>query len=94
MLISYKFRLYPNKNQEQKLLDTLNKCRFVYNKMLEGLNRQDKPNRSELQNSIPKLKEEHPELNEIYSKVLQYESYKVFSNLRALLRLKKNGIVA
>jgi putative transposase len=90
-MITYKFRLYPNKNQEQKLLETLNKCRFVYNKLLEGLNKQDKPNRLELQNSIPKLKEEHPELKEVYSKVLQYESYRLFSNLRALAKLKKNG---
>jgi len=88
---SYKFRLYPSKNQEQKLLETLDKCRLVYNKMLEGLNEQDKPNRLELQNSIPKLKEEHPELKKVYSKVLQYESYRLFSNLRALSRLKKNG---
>jgi hypothetical protein len=37
-MITHKFRLYPNKNQEQKLLENLDKCRFVYNKMLEGLN--------------------------------------------------------
>jgi len=89
--ISYKFRLYPSGHQEQKLLEVLDRCRFVYNKMLEGLNKQDKPNRLELQNSIPKLKEEFPELKEVYSKVLQYESYKLFSNLRALAHLKKNG---
>jgi len=90
-MITHKFRLYPNKEQEQRMLEVLDKCRFVYNKMLEGLNEQDKPNRLELQNSIPKLKEEHPELQEVYSKVLQYESYRLFSNLRALARLKKNG---
>jgi len=90
-MITYKFRLYPNEEQTQKLLWTLNKCRFVYNKMLEGLNKQDKPNRLELQNSIPKLKEKHPELKKVYSKVLQYESYRLFSNLRALAMLKKNG---
>ena len=90
-MITHKFRLYPNKNQEQKLLETLDKCRFVYNKLLEGLNKQDKPNRLELQNSIPKLKEEYPELKEVYSKVLQYESYRLFSNLRTIAKLKKNG---
>ena len=47
-MITYKFRLYPNKTQEQKLLETLEKCRFVYNKMLEGLNGQDKTNRLEI----------------------------------------------
>lgn len=90
-VITQKFRLYPDKNQEQKLLETLDKCRFIYNKMLEGLNNQTKPNRFELQKSIPKIKEQYPELKEVYSKVLQYESYRLFSNLRALARLKKNG---
>jgi len=91
MQLSYKFRIYPNKEQEQKMLEVLNNCRFVYNRMLGGLNRQSKPNRLELQNSIPKLKESFPKLKNVYSKVLQYESYKLFSNLRSLARLKKNG---
>ena len=90
-VINYKFRLYPTKEQEEKLLEVLDRCRFVYNKMLEGLNKQDKPSWLELQNSIPELKEKYPELKEIYSKVLQYESYRLFSNLRGLARLKKNG---
>ncbi len=91
-MISYKFRLYPSLEQEKRLLWTLEKCRFLYNKMLEGLNRQEgKPNRLELQNSIPELKEKHPELKKVYSKVLQYESYRLFSNLKSLARLKKNG---
>jgi len=91
MHLTHKFRLYPTKEQEERLLWTLDKCRFVYNKMLEGLNNQDKPNRLELQSSIPKLKEEQPELKEVYAKVLQYESYRLFSNLRASAKLKKNG---
>lgn len=40
-----KFRLYPTKEQEQKLLWTLEKCRLVYNQILEGLNKQEKPNK-------------------------------------------------
>ena len=69
----------------------LDNCRFVYNKMLEGLQKQEKPDRSALQNSIPKLKEEYPSLDTVYSKTLQYECYRLFSNLRTLARLKKNG---
>ncbi len=91
MLTAYRFRLYPNKEQEQKLLFTLDKCRFVYNKLLEGLNKQEKINRNELQHSILKIKEENKEINNIYSKVLQYENYRLFSNLRSLSRLKKKG---
>ncbi|MEK6973141.1 MAG: helix-turn-helix domain-containing protein, partial [archaeon] len=91
MLLTYKFRMYPSKEQEQKLFFVLDKCRFTYNKLLEILNKQEKINQSEIQSSIPELKEQYPELNEIYSKTLQYESYRLFSNLRTLSRLKKNG---
>jgi putative transposase len=91
MRITYKFRLYPNSEKEKKLLWTLEKCRMVYNDMLEGLNNQEKPNRLELQSTLPKLKEQHPELKEVYSKVLQHEVYRLFSNLRALAQLKKKG---
>ena len=37
MQITYKFRLYPTSEQEQNLLWTLEKCREVYNQMLEEL---------------------------------------------------------
>ena len=88
---TYKFRLYPNKDQEKKLLHTLDRCRFVYNKLLEGLNKQEKIDRKKLQHSIVKLKEKYKELKEVHSKVLQHEHYRLFSNLRALSRLKSNG---
>jgi len=90
-VINYKFRLYPTKEQEEKMLEVLDRCRFVYNKMLEGLNKQDKPSWLELQNSLPELKEQYPELKKVYSKALHYEPYRLFSNLRGLARLKKNG---
>jgi putative transposase len=91
MQLAYKFRLYPTKKQEEKLSLTLNRCRFVYNKMLEGLNRQEKPNKLQLQKQLPSMKVKHPELKFVYSKVLQYEVYRLFSNLKALGRLKKKG---
>lgn len=88
---TYKFRLYPNKEQEHRLQITLDNCRLVYNQLLEGLNNQPKPNRLELQNSIPKLKKQYPWLKDTYSKTLQYESYRLFSNLQTLGQLKKKG---
>lgn len=91
MQITHKFRLYPSGQMEQKLLWTLEKCRLVYNDMLDGLNKQDKPNRLELQAMLPKLKQQYPELQDVYSKTLQYEPYRLFSNLRALAQLKKRG---
>jgi putative transposase len=91
MQVTHKFRLYPTPEQEQKPLWTLEKCRLVYNQMLEGLNNQERPNRLELQSKIPKLKEQHPELKGVHSKVLQMVVYQLFSNLRALAQLKKKG---
>jgi putative transposase len=91
MQITYKFRLYPNSEKEKKLLWTLEKCREVYNQMLEGLNNQERPNRLELQSKILKLKEQHPGLKGVHSKVLQMVVYQLFSNLRALAQLKKKG---
>lgn len=91
MYLVNKFRLYPSEQTKQKLLWTLEKCRLVYNDMLEGLNKQNKPNRYELQAMLPKLKQQYPELQDVYSKALHYEPYRLFSNLRALAQLKKKG---
>ena len=88
---TYRYRLYPNKEQEQKLLWTMRQCKFVYNTMLEQLQKQDKPDRYVLQNSLPKLKEQYPHLNGVYSKALQHEVYRLFSNLKALSKSKKKG---
>lgn len=88
---NHKFRLYPSNEQEKKLLWTLDRCRFTYNKLLEGLGKQDKPNKNALQHSLVDLKKQYPELKDVHSKALQYENWRLFSNLRGLSQLKKNG---
>ena len=90
-MIAYKYRIYPNQTEQQKLNKTLDLCRFTYNKLLEELNKQEEINRGIIQHKIVELKQEYPELQEVYSKTLQYECYRLFSNLRALSQLKKNG---
>ena len=40
---------------------------------------------------IVKLKEEHPELKQVHSKVLQMVNHQLWSNINALSELKKNG---
>jgi len=90
-MITYKFRLYPTKIQEQQLFKTFDLCRFTYNQLLEKLNKSKKINRSDVQHHIIKLKKDNPELDMVYSKTLQYECYRLFSNLRGLSQLKKNG---
>ena len=91
MTISYKFRMYPNKPVRERLDFALDVCRQTYNNLLEEMNNQVKINRGEIQHKIVTLKETRPELKEVYSKTLQYECYRLFSNLSALRELKKHG---
>jgi putative transposase len=90
--LTYKFRLYPKHEQEERLLETLELCRQTYNYFLAQWNGKGKiPSRLELQAQLPKLKREKPELNRVYSKVLQMVLRQLYSNLKSLLQLKKNG---
>ena len=88
---TYRFRLYPTAEQEQRLIWALDQCGFVYNTMLSWLQKQEKVDRYALQNKLPKLKEQYPKLKNVYSKVLQYEVHRLFSNLKILSQLKKKG---
>ncbi len=90
--LTYKFRLYPKPEHEEKLLETLELCRQTYNYFLGQWNgKENIPGRLELQSQLPKLKREKPELARVYSKVLQMVLYQLYSNLRALSQLKKKG---
>ncbi len=90
-MIAYKFRMYPNKEVKAKLDFALDICRQTYNNLLEEMNNQVKIDRKAIQHKIVTLKEIRPEIKQIYSKTLQYECYRLFSNLSALRELKKNG---
>ena len=58
-MLSYKFRLYPKKRQEERLMETLELCRQTYNYFLAQWNGKESiPSRLELQAQLPKLKEE------------------------------------
>ena len=83
--------MYPNKEAREKLDFALNICRQTYNNLLEEMNNQVKIDRKAIQHKIVELKDIRPELKEIYSKTLQYECYRLFSNLSALRELKKRG---
>jgi len=94
MQLTYRYRLYPSRAQEQKLLVTLDQCRWLYNHFLEQLNRKrdgKTPRRYELQATLPSLKRERLALKHVHSKVLQMVLHQLYSNLRALAELKRNG---
>mgnify|MGYP001616392474 CR=1 FL=1 len=88
--MSYVFRLYPNKIGRLCLGRSLELCRLAYNFLLEKL-REGKYSRNEIQHMVVGLKKTRLEFNGVYSKALQMEPYRLFSNLRSLKELKKNG---
>jgi putative transposase len=65
-------------------------CRQTYNDLLSELREQLVIDISMIQQHILDLKITNPRLRQIYSKTLQYECYKLFSNLTALRSLKQN----
>jgi len=89
-MLANKFKLYPNKEQEEKLEFALDTCRQAYNMMLGELNNQIVIDKAEIQAMLPDLKICEPRFKEVYSKTLQYECYRLFSNLSALRVLKGN----
>jgi len=95
MLISYKFRIYPSKTTETRLNEQLELCRRLYNKLLEEVNKARKESRKinwkYTQALIVKLKQERPELKNVYSKVLQMVNYQLWSNIKALNELRGKG---
>lgn len=91
---TYKFRLYPSKQIEQKMLDTLELCRQTYNMLLDELQQQEVIDKAQIQGIIPDIKIADSRFKKLHSKVMQYECYRLFSNLRALAQTKgkrKNG---
>ncbi len=89
-MLAYESRLYPDQGQERKLLWTLEVCSHAYNRFPE-LYLGGEHDRYALQALPPKWKESDAELRDVYSKVLQYEVYRLFSNLSALREMKKHG---
>lgn len=76
MEYSYKFRLYPNKQQEAQILRTLGCCRFVFNYYLakrQDAYEQDKTimNYNACSNDMTKLKKELIWLKEVDATALQ-----------------------
>lgn len=91
MTLTHKFRLYPNKKTEAKLLNTLEICRQSYNFFLGELNSQKEIDKMQIQATIPDLSICYPEYKEVYQKTLQMELYKLFSNLKGLSKSKNKG---
>jgi putative transposase len=94
-VLSFGFRLYPSRLAEQKLYEHLDLCRWLYNRLLEELNTGKSRGRNlsqkETQHVIVELKKQKPELNDVYSKVLQMVNYQLWTNIHALAGMKEKG---
>jgi len=73
---AYKYRIYPNREQEEKLAKTLNTCRILYNHMLAE--RRDKygndgrsPSFYEQKRGLVNTKNTNHYLQDVHSQVLQ-----------------------
>lgn len=86
---AYKFKLFPTKEQKEKLELSLDICRQTYNHLLSELEKGFTKN--ELSNFLLDLKVCYPEMKNVYSKTLQVECDRLFSNLSGLSNSKKNG---
>ena len=92
---NYKFRLYPNKVVETELNRQLDLCRWIYNRLLEELNKARensvKMKRYDTQKLLVKLKEEKLELKNVYSKTLQMVNQQLWNNIHTLAGRKRKG---
>jgi putative transposase len=86
----FQYRIYPTKQQEKKLNDTLNECRWLYNHLLEMRKTAYEQKGMSLscyrqQATYPMLKQEHPSLNTVHSQVLQNVAVRIDLAFKALL---------
>lgn len=93
LIRNFKFRLYPNHSEEEQLEKNLSVCRWVYNKMIEFLqkNKTNLSSRNDLNYFLTELKESEPWLYSYHSKMLQMISTQIFAAQKALIQLQKNG---
>lgn len=71
-----KIRLYPNREQEIRLIDTLGRCRHLYNSLLEYCRDchekgSEHPSAFDMMATLPQVKKDDPGLKTVYSQVLQ-----------------------
>ena len=67
---AYKFRIYPNKEQENLLSKTFGCCRFLYNVMLSDKKKAYQETGKMLKNTPAMYKKEYPFLKEVDSLAL------------------------
>ncbi len=96
---TYKYRLYPTKDQQDILEKHLSLCKWLYNHFLEERESLYEKNKTKITcydqiKKIPNLKKERSELKNIYSQTLQDVARrldKAFQNFFRRVKENKNG---
>ena len=87
---NYKFRLYPNLEQEHELQNNLNVCKWVYNKFVEQAQKSFL-SRNDMNYILTELKQSEPWLYQYHSKMLQMISTQLEGAEKALIERSKKG---
>lgn len=89
MIRTYKFRIYPTKAQEQRLLQTLDTCRHLYNNSLDERNKQH-INFYEQKKLLTQRRKEDKYLKQVHSQVVQDVLLRLDKSFQAFfLRIRK-----
>ena len=83
---AYRFRLYPDRDQETQMTKTFGCCRFIYNCMLEDKICQYKKDKTMLRTTPARYKREYPWLREVDSLALANEQLHLEAAYRNFFR--------
>ena len=91
MLVAYKYRLYPNKEQQIYFAKCFGCVRFIYNRMLSDKIEHYKETKQRLNNTPAQYKKEFPWLKEVDSLALanaQMNLQTAYNNFFKLVRIE------
>jgi putative transposase len=99
MLLSYKYRLRTTSTQNTVLEEQLRLCQWTYNTLLNHCFEERKagrgtPTQFSLQNLLPTMKAQTPELDQVFSQVLQNVAKRVRSGFESYWNRKRAGLKA
>ncbi|MFC7071060.1 RNA-guided endonuclease InsQ/TnpB family protein [Halobaculum lipolyticum] len=91
MNYSYRYRLNPSTELEERLAWTVDICRQVYNHFHHRLNHNDGTSAYSEMGRLPELKQWWSDLKQVHSQVLQKVVQRLYNNLTTLRAQKERG---
>ena len=91
MFKAYKYRLYPNKEQEKFFIKCFGASRFIYNKMLDDKIKYYKETKKKLNNTPAQYKKEFPWLKEVDAHALCNAQMNLQSAYNNFFKMPKAG---